>query len=350
MKNRDVYLDDIRGCAMIWVMFVHSLYWTGLFSSFPISVIKSITLIEMLVFFFVIGAGTQMTTYKSYGTYVGKRLQRILIPYWIYAVSCVLFLLVYRMGIMHEQYGMMEIIRCLFSWLIPIDRQQLGISCLTWALWFVPVYCMCTILIPLLLWLKRGDIYSLFGITLLFAVFACRGMYYAQMTMFYLIWIFCGMFYPEIRQTYRMQKKKLMSCGLFISVAAAICMVLIHKVGGITLNMQSNKFPPNLMFLAYSVCGMSALMCLSSYIIKIVEKIKKNTFLRRIFEEYSMHSMTIFLFHPFLFMIMIYIIHNYLYMLPEIVQLIIYFSIAVYGGSLISRMLYRIEKIEVIKF
>ena len=352
MRNRDVFLDDVRGCAMIWVILVHSLYWIGLFSNYPIYIIKSFFLIEMPIFFFVTGASCQLSTYKSYRIFVGKRLQRILIPYWIYAAVCLAFIFIYHIGVMQESYNVSQIIECIVSWIIPSDRKSLSVSFLSWALWFIPIYCICIIIIPLLLKMKRGGkgILTLFFLGIIFIVLDFADIYYVQMTAFYLIWIMVGMFYPEIRLAYNRKPKITIKISFCIFILGIVCSIMMHEIMGYSYNMQTNKFPPNMMFLSYSVGTMALLFCLAPRLLNMIEKAKKNILFKNVFEQYINHSLTIFLFHPFIFMILVFITGRYLYILPEVVQLVIFFSIAVISGAILAKMLSWIEKIDVIKF
>ena len=54
LAQRDENIDILRGFTMMYVVFVHCLYWAGLFNGTFSSVFKSLFLIEMPLFFFIV--------------------------------------------------------------------------------------------------------------------------------------------------------------------------------------------------------------------------------------------------------------------------------------------------------
>ena len=90
---RDTNLDTFRGFAMMYVIFIHCLYWLYLFhNANSITYIKSFFLIEMPLLFFITGASNSMGRKKSLLTFYISRFQRILIPYWIYCIICTILI------------------------------------------------------------------------------------------------------------------------------------------------------------------------------------------------------------------------------------------------------------------
>ena len=96
MQKRDEDLDIIRALGMLWISFVHCIYWTNVFTD-PMSMkIVSWLLIEMPVMFFVMGASNRDSDTSVYGKFVLRRLKRVYIPSGIcklYAVVLALLLL-----------------------------------------------------------------------------------------------------------------------------------------------------------------------------------------------------------------------------------------------------------------
>ena len=79
--NRDRTLDYLRGLAIIQVVFVHILYWIGIFSVGLLAVAKSFLLFEMPIFFFVTGAVNGLGKQQKRITFCFKRIKGLLIPF-----------------------------------------------------------------------------------------------------------------------------------------------------------------------------------------------------------------------------------------------------------------------------
>lgn len=152
--SRDKTIDRFRGFAMFWVIVVHVLYWGNFFTNGYVNLLKSFCLFEMPLFFFITGASNNLSKTNNYFNFVSKRFQRILIPYWVFAIICATLSMV-----KYSVEGNLDFItgiKVLLSWMVPINRQMTSVSYLTWALWFVPVYLCIVLIIPALKIMKRS--------------------------------------------------------------------------------------------------------------------------------------------------------------------------------------------------
>ncbi len=198
-RSRDKTLDGLRGFAMLWVIFVHVLYWGNFFTNAYFNLAKSFCLFEMPLFFFVTGAAASLGKTGGYFSYVCKRFQRILIPYWVFAVICA--------AVSAVKYGMEgsltfgRAIKVFLSWIVPINRQMTSVSYLTWALWFIPVYLSVVLIIPPLKSMKKSQhrIAWLFALTGVFAASCMLKMDVIRYIAFYALWTYIGLFYGEIK-------------------------------------------------------------------------------------------------------------------------------------------------------
>ena len=246
--SRDKTIDHLRGFAMFWVIVVHVLYWGSFFTNGYVNLLKSFCLFEMPLFFFITGASNGFSKTKNYFDFVSKRFQRILIPYWVFAVICALLSIV-KYG-MEGNMDFFTGIKVLLSWMIPINKQMTSVSYLTWALWFVPVYLCIVLIIPVLKWMKQSAHKIIFGF-LLFGVFIATcllNLGWIQNISFYALWTYIGLFYSEIKFAVNQKQTRKYFAFTFVSGAAMIC--LLHFAGQ-SLDMQANKFPPNIMFLHF---------------------------------------------------------------------------------------------------
>lgn len=316
--NRDKTLDYLRGLAIIQVVLVHILYWLGIFSGGYLAIAKSFLLFEMPIFFFVTGAVNGLGKQQKYRTFCIKRVKGLLIPYYIYSFVCILISIAYY--ILHNELSIKLIIKLLLSWIVPLDHQIMPLPYFTWAIWFIPVYIISIILFPAIksAVLKFGE-----GIIItLILVFACieivcrlinkstsfegYGTYVytaldiIQKTSFYLIFMGLGVLYPRIKT--RSRKSVIIATTILI---VSIILSLSCKIFfGNTLDMQSNKFPPNHMFLFYSFIVLSFLYIVKPLIDKVYLRITKIIpILDKWILIFSQNSIYVFLYQTFSFWI-----------------------------------------------
>ena len=293
--TRDIIVDRLRGFAMFWVIVVHVLYWADFFTDPYINLLKSFCLFEMPLFFFVTGASHSFRKINGYFRFIGRRFQRILIPYWIFAVICAL-LSIGKLGI-NGDMDFLTGVKIFLSWMIPVNRQITPVPYLTWALWFVPVYlCVITIL-PVLKQMKDSarKIEFAFLLTGIFVLTCFLKMGWVQNVAFYSFWTYVGLFYRDIKAAAEQKNTRRYFLYSATAGAAAVCILYL---AGQTLNMQVNKFPPNIMFLVFSITMMSLILLL----IPILENSAGGGKLSaKIFNLFSTRSMTIFLYQVFAF-------------------------------------------------
>lgn len=298
MKCRDKTIDNLRGLAMIWVIVVHVLYWTNFFENNHINLLKSFCLFEMPLFFFVTGASNGFSKDKGYFSFVLRRYKRILIPYWVFAIICAVLSIAYLQ--LSNEINVYTAAKVLISWMIPIDRQITSISYLTWALWFVPVYLCVVLIIPGLKHLRESR-YAKLLVIALFAIFTITSIFnlgWIQNVAFYSFWTYVGLFYNDIIQKVNQKsfRRQMGVIGLAGMVALAVLFLL-----GYPIDMQHNKFPPNIIFGVFSVMMISLILLAVPYINKLYSYIGNHMVMRKITDFFSSRSMTIFLYQVFAF-------------------------------------------------
>lgn len=304
MKKRDETIDLLRGLAMLWVIVVHVLYWGNFFRNGYINLLKSFCLFEMPLFFFVTGAGNSFSKIDGYLSFVRKRYTRVLIPYWVFACICAALSIAYW-G-MSDGIELIMAIKILLSWLIPIDRQITTIPYLTWALWFVPVYLCVILILPVLKRMKssKNAIPFLFVLAALFALACFANMGWIQNVVFYSLWTYIGLFYKDIILC--MNERCYRKCLGLTALIGTVVMLILYAMGN-PIDMQNNKFPPNIMFGVFSVVMMSLVLLIIPYINKAYGYMGKSKVAKTIFDLFSTRSMTIFLYQVFAFNLTIWL-------------------------------------------
>ena len=314
--NRDNTLDYLRGFAILQVVFVHILYWLGLFNTIYLGIFKSFFLFEMPIFFFVTGAVNGLGKILSFRSFCLKRIKGILMPYFIYSAICILIAVLYY--IIQSQLSLELIIRLLITWIIPLDHQLMPLPYFTWAIWFVPVYIIAVFLFPVVksAVLKFGKKTIVICIVLYlivesvcffinkntvfngFASYITTLLDLLQKTAFYTIFMALGLFYTSLKK--RTNKKTFSAAIVFLLCVTGIvfCKVFVKS----SLNMQDNKFPPNYMFLIFSFSVLSLIYLLMPIMKKVYRYlIKRMPLLDRFVLYFSKNSIYVFLYQSFSF-------------------------------------------------
>lgn len=307
MTNRDKTVDYLRATAMLWVIVIHVLYWGNFFVSDTVNLIKSFLLFEMPLFFFVTGASNSFSKTRGYFNFVFKRYKRVLIPYWIFALICIVFSIIdFKNSGSLAPNAIGDIF---LSWLIPHDTQMTNIPYLTWALWFIPVYLGIILIIPLLKLMRSCKHSDMFIIVLLFVFVATcyLGLGRIRIVAFYSIWTYIGLFYDKI--TAHITERNFRKALLFVALVGLVGILGLHTVG-LPLDMQYNKAPPNLMFLVFSVVNLSIIFLLIPYITKLGKYIEQYKLPNKILALFSTRTMTIYLYQSFAFYIAIRFINT----------------------------------------
>ncbi|MCM1320655.1 MAG: acyltransferase [Bacteroides sp.] len=277
---RDELLDSLRGLVMIYIVcFIHVLYWLG----FGNSVAKSFFLIEMPIVFFISGAAYKLSARKSFTAFIWSRIRRVVIPYflWIALSLSAAFVLAKLTGSAAPQKS--DAVNLLLL------RGGSGKIPFNWHTWFIKPYLVIMLFAPLLQRILNSNPrrmvwggVMLAGVFLL-DVFRAKGMFVraAQSVPQYLVYTLffvCGFLYKEVRVNKRMLA--------FGSVSLALCLALIFSPY-YTANMQTNKFPPNIVFTLYNI---AVLIFGAALLGKI--KIPKGTFV----SIYNKRGYTIYLY------------------------------------------------------
>lgn len=291
---RDKDIDRIRGFAMIQVILVHTLYWVGLFDGGCISIVKSFFLFEMPLFFFVTGALNRNRTISAPIKFVFRRMIRVMIPYWVFAALNISVIV--AKSIWRNTLTLSYIVKAIVSWIIPCDRQYDSFLYSTWALWFIPIYIICVALLPLALKIHKGKHEKLtVAVLIAFVVlFQQLGFGFLQKVSFYMIWVFLGLHYDFVRAY--------LTAKPIWGVLSACCAGLaVLSFCGFSLDMQKNKFPPNIVFLIFSVGAVTVVLKFIFCNTAFVDKLHQNRVFGYLLHEYEMHSLSIFLYQPIVF-------------------------------------------------
>lgn len=255
MRNRSI--DVIRGILMLYIVaVVHGVFWLELIPR-PFS---SILLFEMPLIFLVSGYSFALfssnTRFKlsflGYVKYLASRLTRLLVPYYGYSIVCAIAIIAYTKGI--------DYTTVIHDWLNPfIHEKSDPFGLLTSHLWFIPPFIIVTLALPFICSI-RLPIWTTI-LPLCIAIFILDHYFNGSFLspIFYLYWTWIG---------YRLATDTEINPNLLL-VVIIIGTILLLISGynlGITMDMQTNKFPPNLSFFVFSSVWVSFFLGLSKLI------------------------------------------------------------------------------------
>ena len=293
---RDIQLDAYRALSMIYIVCViHVLYWLNIGSD----TIKSISLIEMPVIFFIAGGAASCTVnrQKTFKEIVISRFNRVIAPFYVYAFVSVALIATVSFIPVLDKLGY-NILRYNFSSIVSIllclDIPQVPN---TSHLWFIVPYFVISISTSLQ-WKAIKQIKPVYYILINIIVYIlflylrilCGGtanhdvkdpMNILQMILGYNIFYIMGLsFYKRVPKKY---------IPFIIPV-----MFLVYWWGGNMdyTNMQGHKFPPDLVFISYNLFVLSFLFLIFSYI-----KIPYNNLLK----IWNNRGYTIYLYQNYIF-------------------------------------------------
>lgn len=264
-------IDTARGVLMLYIVLViHGLYY--LYPSWQ-PVAKSFLLFEMPLLFLISGYSyflyecsnrDQLANgfgIKGYISFVILRTSRILVPYFAYAVFCILIIL--PLGVKNGS----DFFKLAASWLNPFSYGRgYPFFVLNYHLWFIPVFIIITIIMPVITKLRIPR-----HPNLLLLAFGAVAIEYSitrahfpeediiKKSFFYLIFTLLGYYIAKSSNSLfkRTDLYLIAATSLILLVAIALLKQDID-----ILDMQINKFPPNHIFFIFSCFWVSIFLIL----------------------------------------------------------------------------------------
>lgn len=269
---RNIKIDLSRGLLMIYIIvIIHGIFILNLIQR-PYS---TFFLVEMPLIFLVSGYTFGITSknisgisLSHYWIYFRARLSRILLPYLAYAIFC--SSLIIFMGKSKNN------IQAILSWVNPLTYGNgYSFSTLNWHLWFIPPFIIITLLLPICKQRIVAKTPTLYSIIFLIISFLTLSYLKSDLStyVFYFIWAFLGF---KLTEDLKFSRKQILLISSFILLLLLIAKYYLN----ISLDMQSNKFPPNYIFLVFSIFSSSIIVYASSKVSsETIHSIAKNKFI-----------------------------------------------------------------------
>lgn len=250
----------------------------------------------MPLFFFVTGALNRNRSIDGPLRFILRRTERIIIPYWFYALLIICVIII--RSIISSEGAYMFPVKETLLWIFPGFHWYSPFPCSASAVWFVPVYIACVILLPAALAVYRRKLgLILFPVLIgLLLLFRFLNVDFLERVFFYMIWICAGFYYDRLRALFTSRS----AAWLIVTACCCVTVVALYLLG-FSVDMQTNKFPPNLIFLIFCTGAVSVVLKLILCGSRIIEKLHSFRPLHLMLNEYETHSLSIFLFQPVVF-------------------------------------------------
>lgn len=249
-KKRNYNIDFLRGIATIWIIVIHTAWWSGT-AYLPSWFSNIILIIDVPVFMFISGISF------NFVNSIIKNLQGVILNWkkWIY------FLIFYTLILLiffKEQF----ILKDIFSWIVYVFPHSNNIEVVKGSIWFMIMYIKVTILCSIIIcsinhFIRENSekvLIIVLNIMLFIFLYCSAGynfLFLDQYLSFYsVIYIF-----GYIAHNYKIKDIK----QLFLYEGIIfIANILIFKITNIGINdIQAIKFPPTFPYLSFSLISIT---------------------------------------------------------------------------------------------
>lgn len=311
-KKRNKTLDYIRSINMWYIILViHFLFWLGFGTKMEYS---TICLVEMFVVFFLMGTSLKYEKEVSYPQYLKKKFKRVYVPYLIFAVfSVILILLGTKYNLIQAKHNVLStsVLEAVFN---PLSQKFnfYHFSYIYYQIWFIPVFIMLTLYMPILTKLMKKNVIITFLCSIVFyAIFKNLSItvfnprykfmlpiiYNFKVSLFYVPFIIIGYKY----ECFLKNKFK-----TFILTLFSISIFLLLYLNG-EHNMQKLKFQFTKEYFLLGTSFILILLLIYPYIDKLINKCK-------VLEKYLMYfagiSYHAYLYHSIAYCISVIVVKN----------------------------------------
>ncbi len=243
MKERNYNIDFLRGIAALWIIVIHTAFWSGE-TYLPVWFKNLTLLLDIPAFMYISGI-----TY-SFNESVAKSIKGIINQWkkWLYFLIFYVFVLFvfYR-----DTFTLSDV----FHWLFYVFPNNTALDVVHGSIWFLTMYIrvslLCSIIITLVNYFikdsdKRREVLINIIILILlifgYSSFSKTNFIFSTYTSFYSIMYLIG----YLSRNFKIDLKK-----TFIYAIVNLCLLLIvFKVNNLTINnLQNIKFPPSFPYL-----------------------------------------------------------------------------------------------------
>lgn len=263
--NRDISIDFIKGIAILNVIIIHTVWWSGDFYINRYSILRQAPLLfDVFVFFIVAG---MLSTIKQRMTLTGL-ISKLSKQYIIYLIVILIWIIIAKLSSVA-----LDPIEILEAFSLFLFTNSPGVEGLASTIWFMKIYFIIQIIIYCLQKVKMKSIILTItvAITYLFHFFSSTTTSYdaisskVNVISFYYSLVVIG----QIIQSKTIILKK----NIIVLVVLLLFLISIAILFGVN-DIQTEKFPPSLLY--FTIClpaiGFIFIMKNSAYVVNIREQ------------------------------------------------------------------------------
>lgn len=253
-KQRDLYIDQVKGLAMLGVTFIHTVFYSGI--EYVPDYMRSLSLLFDIPVFFMLSGMT------SSGN-IERTTQRLIKLYFN-----IILLVTLIWSVEYLVYKDKSLVLLLNLFTFSIENFALRLDVLEGSLWFIKAYIpVCLLGVMIIRFFSRKEIVLLCAVLLLGIIFLFDYIQlFNKILIFYLFIFLVGYSCKSIR----LERKHLL-IGLSLLI---IALCLTYYKPYIFANLQGNKYPPNAYYLLFSSLSLFAVL----YCRGRVKVLKENVF------------------------------------------------------------------------
>ncbi|TWP30314.1 acyltransferase [Apibacter muscae] len=246
---RNLYIDLIKGIACIGVIFIHTSFWSGV--SYVPDFFRSVSLlIDVPIFFLLSGLTTSINIKKNF-----IRLGKLQLSYMFF-VTLIYFI--------HAIYTQKIDVYKLLLWWVHDYSDSFPLPVVMGSMWYLKIYFFVAITAQLVLKFIAEKYYLPLLIILFTLINFLTWIYRYESgdidyVVFYLFIFMLG---------YYFKNKNFKITYLYFTIALVSSYFIIFYILGIDIYLDNiDKFPPNIIYLLYSLFSLTAILYLKDKIV-----------------------------------------------------------------------------------
>lgn len=170
------------------------------------------------------------------------------------------------------------------GWLNPFSTWPSLIPYLSWAMWFIPVYLIIMMILPVLKrcffanssFVRISPLILCPSLIILFQINNLGKYFLLWESVFYIFWVYIGFIFIQYVYGKSIQEK-IKPC-MICFICGSLSSVFLLAGGYANPDMQLNKFPPNGIFLCYTFTIMSIIILFIDQIHSVIRRIQRKVF------------------------------------------------------------------------
>lgn len=253
--KRNGFIDAFKGGLILWVLHIHTVFWTGM-GYIPEDVRQKSLLIDVGAFFFISGYLTKPVDLVSALRKSARQFTNLYTNYLSF--SCLLLLPLGLVFILKDkafpnwQLAIISMLR-----VNPIGELWQDVPIYVGSLWYIATYLSLLVFVPFLVSIFSSRPLRVFTLVFIIVLFSLASNFNWSHDFLFTkdIYIYFYLFIYMLGVAYRVDEQNI-SVGflkLTFIINVGLCLVIFFFLNNGVLKLHDAKFPPSFQYLAYSL-------------------------------------------------------------------------------------------------